>query len=142
MRVVVWSRGVLVNISSGAARKAFFGWSMYCASKAAVDRMSEAIALEEESTLTAVYSVAPGVVDTGMQAAIRSKTEAELRDVERFRQMLEVGTLKSPDETAAQFCSSYSTGQRRACRSAWTYGSERLRSEPRPCRFESRKRCC
>jgi NAD(P)-dependent dehydrogenase (short-subunit alcohol dehydrogenase family) len=96
------SRGMLVNISSGAARKAFFGWSIYCATKAAVDRMSEGIALEEEDTLDAVWSVAPGVIDTDMQAAIRSKIEAEFRDVERFRQMLDVGTLKSPDQTAAR----------------------------------------
>jgi len=33
--------GVLVNISSGAARKPHAGWSLYCAAKAAVDRMTE-----------------------------------------------------------------------------------------------------
>ena len=96
------SKGILVNISSGAARKAYFGWSIYCASKAAIDRMSEAIALEEEDRLNAVYSVAPGVIDTDMQSAIRSKTEAEFRDVQRFRSMFEDNVLKSPDETAAR----------------------------------------
>jgi benzil reductase ((S)-benzoin forming) len=94
------SRGIILNVSSGAARKAYFGWSVYCASKAAIDRMSEAIALEEQDVLDAIYSAAPGVVDTDMQAAIRAKSEAEFRDVERFRHMHDAKILQSPDETA------------------------------------------
>ena len=53
-------RGVLLNISSGAARRAYAGWAAYCASKAAVDRLSEVMALEE-APLVRVHSVAPGV---------------------------------------------------------------------------------
>jgi benzil reductase ((S)-benzoin forming) len=60
--------GVLLNISSGAARNAYAGWSAYCAGKAAVDRMSESIALEETARALRVHAVAPGIIDTDMQA--------------------------------------------------------------------------
>lgn len=76
--------GVLINVSSGAARKGCAGWSAYCASKAAVDRFSESIALEEASHGLRVHSVAPGVVDTGMQAQIRSTDRADFPNLDRF----------------------------------------------------------
>jgi len=79
--------GVLVNISSGAARHAYAGWSAYCASKAAVDRLSECIALEENDTALRVYSVAPGVIDTDMQALIRSTSADDFPMVDRFVKM-------------------------------------------------------
>ena len=92
-------RGVILNISSGAARNAYYGWSGYCASKAAVDRLSEAIALEEHPRV-AVYSAAPGVVDTDMQTSIRDKTEDEFRDVARFRELHARRALATPEEAA------------------------------------------
>jgi len=81
--------GVLVNISSGAARHAYAGWSAYCASKAAVDRLSECIALEEADTGLRVHSVAPGVIDTEMQALIRSTSATDFPMVDRFLKMKE-----------------------------------------------------
>lgn len=36
----------IINISSGAAVKAYFGWSLYCASKAAIDMMTKVVALK------------------------------------------------------------------------------------------------
>jgi len=68
--------GVLVNISSGAGRHGYAGWSAYCAGKAAVDRLSECIAIEEADSNLRVHAVAPGVIDTDMQALIR-KTPVE-----------------------------------------------------------------
>jgi NAD(P)-dependent dehydrogenase (short-subunit alcohol dehydrogenase family) len=76
--------GVLLNISSGAARNAYAGWSAYCAGKAAVDRMSESIALEEEGTGLRVHSVAPGIIDTDMQTMIRGCTPEQFPRVEKF----------------------------------------------------------
>jgi benzil reductase ((S)-benzoin forming) len=95
------ARGVLLNISSGAARKAYFGWSAYCASKAAVDRLSEALALEEAPRLT-VYSVAPGVIDTAMQTTIRTQSAERFPDVDRFRELHESGGLRSPEQAGEQ----------------------------------------
>ena len=64
-------RKLLINISSGAANKPIASWSTYCATKAALDRLTEVISEEQHKNLT-VFSVHPGVVDTNMQAKIRS----------------------------------------------------------------------
>lgn len=76
--------GVLLNISSGAARSAYAGWSAYCAAKAAVDRMSEAIALEERDHGLRVHAVAPGIIDTDMQTMIRNCTPEQFPRVQKF----------------------------------------------------------
>ena len=79
--------GVLINISSGAALRAYAGWSAYCASKAAVDRFSEAVSLEEADQGIRVYAVAPGVVDTEMQHKIRSATTDDFPMVDKFHEL-------------------------------------------------------
>ena len=78
-------RGVLINISSGAAAKAYEGWAVYCASKAAVDQLTRVVALEETRHELSAYSVAPGLIDTDMQVAIRAADESRFPEVERFR---------------------------------------------------------
>ena len=88
--------GVLVNISSGAARRPYAGWAAYCASKAAVDRLTEVMALDERANGLRAYAVAPGLVDTDMQAAIRAQDESRFPEVERFRQVKADGGFNSP----------------------------------------------
>lgn len=95
-------RGVLINVSSGAARNAYEGWGAYCAGKAAVDRLTEVVALEEADHICA-FSVAPGVIDTDMQATIRSKTEEQFPMVERFREMKMAEAFSTPAEVADGF---------------------------------------
>ena len=63
--------GVLINISSGAAWSGYAGWGAYCAGKAALDRLTETVQLEEAGRGLRAYAVAPGVVDTAMQERIR-----------------------------------------------------------------------
>ena len=94
--------GVLINISSGAARKAYAGWSAYCAAKAGVDRLTECVALEEADAGLRAFSVAPGVIDTDMQAAIRGATESRFPEVERFRQMKRDDAYSPPDFIAGE----------------------------------------
>lgn len=91
--------GVLINVSSGAAQRAIAGWGPYCASKAAVERLTEVVALEEGPRLRA-YSVSPGVVDTDMQATIRGQTPERFPDVERFRAMKREGRFSSVEHVA------------------------------------------
>lgn len=76
--------GVLINVSSGAAWRGYAGWGAYCASKAAVDRLTECLQLEEASRGLRAFAVAPGIVDTDMQALIRRQTPEVFPDVERF----------------------------------------------------------
>jgi NAD(P)-dependent dehydrogenase (short-subunit alcohol dehydrogenase family) len=79
--------GVLVNISSGAAWGGYAGWSAYCASKAGVALMTQCIALEEEGAGLRAHAVAPGVVDTEMQALIRSSSAEDFPELERFLEL-------------------------------------------------------
>ncbi|MEA1050244.1 SDR family oxidoreductase [Lamprobacter modestohalophilus] len=88
--------GVLLNISSGAARNAYAGWSAYCAGKAAVDRMSESIALEEADSGLRVHAVAPGIIDTDMQAMIRNCSPEQFPRVQKFLDLKANAGFSSP----------------------------------------------
>ncbi len=76
--------GTLVNISSGAALKGYASWGAYCASKAAVDRLTECALLEEAESGLRAYSIAPGVIDTDMQTTIRAATPEQFPMVQKF----------------------------------------------------------
>lgn len=92
----------LVNISSGAAKKAIPGWSSYCLSKAALDSFSATFFQEEKEAgrQTRVYSVAPGVVDTAMQAQIRKLSPDDFPSVENFIELKRSGELYTPEIVA------------------------------------------
>lgn len=89
----------IVHVSSGAARNAYAGWSVYCATKAALDHHARAVALDANRALR-MCSVAPGVVDTGMQATIRASSKENFPSRERFEQLKESGGLTTPEEAA------------------------------------------
>ena len=88
--------GVLLNISSGAARHPYAGWAAYCAAKAAVDRLTEVVALEEEAIGLRCLAVAPGVIDTHMQEQIRASRPEDFPQVERFREMKAQESFNTP----------------------------------------------
>lgn len=90
----------ILHIASGAARNAYPGWNAYCASKAALDRHAEAVKLEAAPGLT-IASLAPGVVDTDMQAEIRACDAARFPLRDRFVALKEGGQLSSPAKAAA-----------------------------------------
>ncbi|REJ83231.1 MAG: SDR family NAD(P)-dependent oxidoreductase [Acidobacteria bacterium] len=92
--------GALINVSSGAARSPYEGWSAYCAAKAAVDRFTEVIAREEAAAGLRAWAVAPGVIDTDMQAQIRSRSAEEFPLVERFREMKQQNAFSTPAQVA------------------------------------------
>jgi NAD(P)-dependent dehydrogenase (short-subunit alcohol dehydrogenase family) len=89
----------ILHISSGAGRNAYAGWSVYCATKAALDQHARAVALDGDGRVKAV-SLAPGVIDTGMQAEIRATPEERFPMRERFVQLKRQGALTPPDECA------------------------------------------
>jgi benzil reductase ((S)-benzoin forming) len=92
----------IVNISSGAASRAIPGWAAYCASKAALDRFSETIQLEEKekSRDVKVWSVAPGVIDTAMQEKIRSASIESFSSLNTFLDLKKNDELTNPQVTA------------------------------------------
>jgi benzil reductase ((S)-benzoin forming) len=92
----------IINISSGAAVSPYYGWSVYCASKAGIDMLTKVIATEQKSAQypTRVLSLYPGVVDTGMQTLIRTKNKTQFENIDRFIELKEKGLLSSPEEAA------------------------------------------
>ncbi len=98
-----WKAGKkIMNISSGAARKDVPGWAMYCSTKAALDRLSSTVA--EDAKVNGlplrIASVAPGVVDTGMQAQVRGSEQKDFPQLNRFIEMKEKNLLTSPQDCA------------------------------------------
>lgn len=93
-----------VNISSGAAWKGSAGWSLYCASKAAMENFVRAVALEQSSRPHPIraISVNPGVMDTGMQAGIRGTRSEDFPARERYVRLMEDGRLASPAVVAGE----------------------------------------
>ena len=89
----------ILHVSSGAGRHAYPGWSVYCATKAALDQHARAVALDG-STRVRCVSLAPGVIDTDMQAAIRATPDAEFPLRERFVALKDTGALDSPEDCA------------------------------------------
>jgi benzil reductase ((S)-benzoin forming) len=94
---------VVINISSGAATKAIDGWAMYSASKAAINAMSQTAQKEAKlkGTGIRIFALAPGVVDTEMQAIIRQSDEKSFSQLKRFQEM-KAGNLLSTPATVAE----------------------------------------
>lgn len=64
-------QGTIINVSSGAALRPLEGWSAYCAAKAGLAMLTQAIALETVPGLR-VFGFQPGTTDTDMQVTIRA----------------------------------------------------------------------
>lgn len=87
----------ILHISSGAGRKPYAGWSVYCASKAALDHHARAVVLDQTPRLR-ITSVAPGVIDTYMQDLIRASDADDVPDQPRFTNMWRDGKLQNPND--------------------------------------------
>ncbi|QTD41365.1 SDR family NAD(P)-dependent oxidoreductase [Sporosarcina sp. Te-1] len=92
----------IVNISSGAGRNPYEGWGVYCTTKAGLDHFSRVVDLEQQSAEYPVQiaSIAPGIIDTGMQETIRSSEASNFPLLDRFISYKEEGRLSSAEETA------------------------------------------
>lgn len=88
----------IAHVSSGAGRRPIAGWSVYCATKAAVDQHALTIAAEGLAGVR-IGAVAPGVVDTSMQAEIRGSEDFPGR--EGFVALQRDGELLTPWQSAA-----------------------------------------
>jgi sepiapterin reductase len=97
----------ILNISSGAGRNPMPGWGVYCATKAALDRYTQVLAAENPNVKA--VSLAPGVVNTGMQKQIRSSSPDAFPSLRRFIDMHEQGQLAEPAAVAAKIIK-YLTG--------------------------------
>ncbi len=87
----------ILHVSSGAAQSPYAGWSVYCATKAALDQHARAAALDKAPAVR-ICSLAPGVIDTGMQAEIRATPLENFPSRERFDGLKRDGQLTAPEE--------------------------------------------
>ena len=97
---------IVINVSSGAASKVTDGWSLYGSAKAALDHASLHVAKELEltgTTNTHIFSVAPGVVDTPMQAKIRAVSKHSFSMLDRFIDLHETNSLDTPEHVAQKY---------------------------------------
>ena len=94
-------RGI-INISSGAAHHPYAGWSLYCASKAALEMVGACADREQRERDHPVYisAVAPGIVETGMQEEIRQSNERDFPLRSKFVKMREEGRLSTATQVA------------------------------------------
>lgn len=73
----------IIGISTGAASKAYYGWSLYCTSKAAFKQLISTYA--QETPDTHFISLAPGIIKTKMQDYINSLDEVEIPSITKFK---------------------------------------------------------
>lgn len=92
----------IINISSGAAVKPYYGWVNYNTAKAAIDMMTKSIANEQKELKNGVHviSIYPGVVDTKMQENIRQSSKKDFREIQRFLDLKKTNSLAKPEYVA------------------------------------------
>lgn len=92
----------VVHITSGAAYKAYAGWTIYGACKAALDQHAR-VSFAESIPNVRVVAIAPGVVDTPMQKSIRDNIYFPSRN--RFTKLYRDKALQTPEDTAVKIVS-------------------------------------
>lgn len=64
-------KGTIINMSSGAANSVLEGWSHYCSSKVAAQRLTEIAHKEVEGSGINIIGLSPGTVATNMMKKIK-----------------------------------------------------------------------
>jgi benzil reductase ((S)-benzoin forming) len=88
---------VLVNISSGAGINPIPYWSLYGASKAYMDLFFKVLEEENQEKNLRIFTINPGVLDTGMQESIR---ENDFPRQDYFKSLKEENKLIKPEVAA------------------------------------------
>lgn len=86
----------IIGISTGASLKAYYGWSLYCASKAAFKQLLSTYAYEEPNIH--FLSLAPGIIKTKMQEYIYKVDSNKIPSVKKFKDMF--STMDTADIVA------------------------------------------
>jgi len=90
----------IVNVSSGAAQTPLPGSAPYCAAKAGLEMLTRTLAAEQGSNGVRIVSLRPGIIDTEMQASMRSHDEDVLPTAAMFREFHAKRQLVSPEVAA------------------------------------------
>jgi benzil reductase ((S)-benzoin forming) len=98
----------IIQVSSGAAKNPYGGWAMYSSSKAALNAFAISVRQESEyinDKRTFFCAVAPGVIDTDMQAQIREAEIGSFPGKNKFVDMHKKRQLKKPENIADKLLS-------------------------------------
>jgi len=99
----------VLNIASGLGRRAMAGSAIYGAAKAGMDHYSRVVALDEthraesageKRRAARIVSLAPGVIDTDMQAHLRAANGRGFPSKAYFEQQHAQGLLASAEDAA------------------------------------------
>jgi len=94
----------ITTISSGAALSPVESWSSYCVAKAGLDMWTRCLAIEAVQSNISAISIAPGIVDTGMQSDIRSVKPVHFPRHADFVDFHTSGQLVPSGDVAVQLC--------------------------------------
>jgi benzil reductase ((S)-benzoin forming) len=93
---------VIINVSSGAAERPIHGWSVYNATKAAINMHTKVVALEQENVKSShkIVAFSPGIMDTDMQGSIREANVDAFAEINKFVGFKSNGDLRQPSVVA------------------------------------------
>ncbi|WP_225877137.1 SDR family NAD(P)-dependent oxidoreductase [Streptomyces resistomycificus] len=96
------TRGTVVNLSSAGSlgRRAWPNFSLYGASKVALDFLTRTWAVELAPRGIRVVSIAPGVIETGMGIRMGSSSEEYAQFLEWMKTVTPLGRVGQPEEIA------------------------------------------
>lgn len=95
------SQLTVVNISSGAASNPIPSWSIYCGTKAGLKMATEVFAEDfKHSHQFRWINFSPGIMNTDMQATIRSQKKETFPWVGKFQDFKSSNQLNNPDMVA------------------------------------------
>jgi benzil reductase ((S)-benzoin forming) len=105
----------IINISSGAARHPYAGWSVYCSAKAFLEMMTRCAAAEQalREDPVVVCAVCPGRVETRMQRRIRDSSPDQFPAQPDFIQAKNRGDVIEPQRIAEMLLTLDRAGQLR-----------------------------
>ena len=89
--------GTIVNVTSGAARNPYSGWSCYCSGKAAVDMATACVAQECQESTVRVFAVSPGPFESGMQEKLRAADPSDFPAQSKFLKLHRDRVLPDPE---------------------------------------------
>ncbi|MEK9657779.1 MAG: SDR family NAD(P)-dependent oxidoreductase [bacterium] len=90
----------ILNITSGASKHAYPGWSLYCSTKSSVRMLLDCLSLENENVT--IKHIDPGVLDTSMQRIIRETNVKDFPLRDCFIKLKNENKLKSPQTVAKE----------------------------------------
>lgn len=95
-------RKKVVHMTSGAATTPIPDMSLYCTVKAGISMFCECVGREQADRAHGfeIAAISPGMVETGMQQAMRAKSTEEFRPSEQFRAAKASGAVQDLDSVA------------------------------------------